>query len=98
MEARIAFLQMFRNVSHGVKLTMLSPIIQSFISADRLSLPDGNQESVLLYWELLLRSYDLTSVSELSDPSSSQRDILLKLIHASLANSKLDVSFVLVTC
>lgn len=89
MEVRIAFLRMFRNVFHGVKLTMLSPILQSFISADQLSLPDGNEESMLLYWELLLRSYDLTSVSELSDPSSNQRDILFKLIRACFANGKL---------
>lgn len=82
MEARIILLRMIKNVSHEVKLQMLLPALQAFISGDQLRLPDGNSELVLQYWQLLLHSYDLSAVSELSDSSSSARDIFVKLIRA----------------
>lgn len=83
----MGLLEILRNIPHSVKLHMLLPLVQSFVSGDQtfIWVKDDNGLNAA-YLQLLLETYDGTVITELIEPGSGSWVTFVRLVRLILTN------------
>lgn len=89
LRARVALLEILRNVPHRAKLHMLLPLLKSFVSGNQTRIWDKENNALdVAYLQLLLEAFDRTVVPVLNEPGSGSWSTLIRLVRFISTNGK----------